>query len=254
MKRYLLIVVLSMVSGTSWSQCATGNPGTNCSGPLTVQPPPGNKSQSAITLVDLGLLVPPPLVKQYTLSISNGVLVESDNGNNYHSLVGPPGAQGTQGPPGNVGPGGPAGPRGTPGPTGAQGPPGPPGTLAAPSDYNFSGWGWFSANAGISEIGYSLYRNQIDMAAAVSVRLVLALGTYALPSGSYVQAEYTTDLVNWLVLSGEVPVTTPFGIYSSAWEYLPTGAKGDYVVRLVTFNSGSSAIQASLYQLHLQFK
>jgi len=251
MKRYLLIVILSLVSGTSWSQCATGNPGTNCSGPLTVQPQPGNKYQSAITLVDLGLSVPPPLVKQYTLSISNGILVESDNGNNYHSLVGPPG---TQGPAGNVGPVGPAGPRGASGPTGAQGPPGPPGKLPAPSDYNFSGWGWFSANAGTSEIGYSLYRNQIDMSSANEVRLVLTLGTYALPSGSYVQAEYTPDLVNWFVMSGQVPVTTPFGIYSSAWELLPAGAKGDYVVRLVTFNSGSSAIQASLYQLHLQFK
>jgi hypothetical protein len=74
------------------AQCAAGNPGTNCNGPLSVQPQPGNKRQSAITLVDLGLPVPLPVVEQYTLSIASGILLESDNGNSYHSLVGPPGA------------------------------------------------------------------------------------------------------------------------------------------------------------------
>ena len=251
MKRYLLIAALTLVSGTSWTQCATGNPGTNCSGPLNVQPQPGNTTQSSITLVDLGLPLRAPEVGQYTLSIASGIFVESDNGNNYHSLVGPPGAQGSQG---TVGPAGRAGSPGAPGPAGAQGPPGPPATLAAPSDYNFSGWGWFSANAGTSEVGYSLYRNQIDMSSATAVRLVLTLGMYALPSGSYAQAEYTPDETNWCALSGKVPVTTPFGIYSSAWEQLPAGANGDYVVRLVTFSSASAATQVSLYQLHLQFK
>ena len=281
MKNLLLIGLLSLLSGISWSQCATSNPGTNCSGPLTVQPQSGNTGQSAITLVDLGLAVPAPAVGQYTLSIASGMLLESDNGNSYHSLVGPLGPQGPQGPAGATGPAGaqgaqglrgltgatgPAGPAGAQGaqgltgaagPTGlagAQGPQGPPGTLAAPSDYNFSGWGSFSAAAGTSEVANSLYRNQIDMLSATAVRLVLTLGMYPLPSGSYAQAEYTPDGRNWFALSGTVPVTAPYGIYTSGWQGLPTGANGDYVVRIVTFNTASSTTQCSLYQLHLQFK
>ena len=281
MKNFLLIGLLTLLSGISWSQCATGNPGTNCSGPLTVQPQSGNTGQSAITLVDLGLAVPAPAVGQYTLSIASGMLLESDNGNSYHSLVGPLGPQGPQGatgPAGAVGaqgiqglrgltgatgPAGPAGAQGARGLTGAagpagsagaQGPQGPPGTLAAPSDYNFSGWGSFSAAAGTSEVGNSLYRNQIDMLSATAVRLVLTLGMYPLPSGSYARAEYTPDGTNWFALSGTVPVTAPYGIYTSGWQGLPTGANGDHVVRIVTFNAASRTTQCSLYQLHLQFK
>jgi hypothetical protein len=281
MKNFLLIGLLTLLSGISWSQCATGNPGTNCSGPLTVQPQSGNTGQSAITLVDLGLAVPAPAVGQYTLSIASGMLLESDNGNSYHSLVGPLGPQGPQGAAGAAGPAGaqgiqglrgltgatgPSGPAGAQGAqgftgaagpagsAGAQGPQGPPGTLAAPSDYNFSGWGSFSAAAGTSEVGNSLYRNQIDMLSATAVRLVLTLGMYPLPSGSYARAEYTPDGTNWFALSGTVPVTAPYGIYTSGWQGLPTGANGDYVVRIVTFNAASRTTQCSLYQLHLQFK
>ena len=284
MKNFISIGVLSLLSGISWSQCATGNPGTNCSGPLTVQPQSGNTAQSAITLVDLGLAVPAPAVGQYTLSIASGMLLESDNGNSYHSLVGPLGPQGPQGATGATGAAGPAGTQGIQGlrgltgatgpsgpagaqgaqgltgaagpagPAGTQGPQGPPGTLAAPSDYNFSVWGSFSAAAGTSEVGNSLYRNQIDMLSATAVRLVLTIGMYPLPSGSYAQAEYTPDGTNWFALSGTVPVTAPYGTYTSGWQGLPTGANGDYVVRIVTFNTASRTTQCSLYQLHLQFK
>jgi Collagen triple helix repeat (20 copies) len=248
MKPYWLVAILSLECAISAAQCTTGNPGTNCAGPLSVQPQAGNKKQSAITLVDLGLGVPTPITGQYTLSIASGILVESDNGANYHSLMGPPGAQGSPGPTGLTGARGPSGP------TGSQGPQGPPGTVAAPADYNFSGWGSFSANSGWSEIGNALYRNQLDMLSATAVRLVLTLGMYALPSGSFAQAQYTTDGTTWFALSGRVPLTTPFGLYSSGWQGMPTGANGDYVVRIVTFNSAGSATQTSLYQLHLQFQ
>jgi len=66
MKHYLLICMLSLLSGVSWAQCTSGNPGTNCSGPLNVQPQSGNSAQSAITFVDLGLPLPTPAVGQYT--------------------------------------------------------------------------------------------------------------------------------------------------------------------------------------------
>ena len=116
MKNCWLVGMLSLLSGMSWAQCATGTPGTNCSGPLSVQPQSGNNAQSAITLVDLGLPVVAPAAGQYTLSIANGMLVESDNGSSYHSLMGLQGPQG---------PAGPTGPQGTTGATGAAGPVGP---------------------------------------------------------------------------------------------------------------------------------
>ena len=251
MKDYLLIGMLSLLSGISAAQCTTGNPGTSCSGPLNVQPQAGNSTQSAITLVDLGLAVPAPAVGQYTLSIAGGMLQESDNGNSYHSLVGPPGPQGPKGPAGATGP---AGPQGAPGPTGPQGPQGPAGTSTVPSDYNFSCPSGFKAGVGSSEVGGSLNRDLIDMSNATAVRLVITLATSVLPSGSYARAEYTPDGANWYALSGEAPVTTPSGLYSSGWQGLPTGANGDYVVRIVVFNAGASAAQAGLRQLHLQFK
>jgi hypothetical protein len=257
MKGYLLFGILILVSGMSWAQCTTGNPGTNCSGPLNVKPQSGNTGQSAITLVDLALPVPAPAAGQYTLSIASGRLQESDNGNSYHSLVGPPGPQGPQGPQGTAGPTGPQGtqgPAGATGPAGPQGVQGPAGALAAPPDYSFYYGTGFKANVGTNEVGSSLDRNQIDMLSATSVRFVITIGAGVLPSGSYARAEYTADGTNWYPLSGEVPVTTPNGTYSSGWQGLPTGANGDYIVRIVVYNTGASAILVAVRQLHLQFK
>jgi len=107
---------------------------------------------------------------------------------------------------------------------------------------------------GTNEVGGTLDRDQIDMLNATAVRFVLTMATNVLPSGSYAQAEYTPDGTNWYALSGEVPLTAPNGIYSSGWQGLPTGADGDYVVRVVVFNAGTSATQVALRQLHLQFK
>jgi hypothetical protein len=92
------------------------------------------------------------------------------------------------------------------------------------------------------------------MSNATSVRFVLTMGAAALPSGSYAQAEYTPDGTNWFSLSDQVPVTNPSGVYASNWSGLPTGANGDYVVRIVVFNAGSAAAQFALRQLHLQLK
>ena len=258
MQNYLLIGMLSLLSGTCWAQCVISNPGTNCSGPLTVQPQSGNTSQSAITLVDLGLPVPSPAMGQYTLSIASGILLESDNGNSYHSLVGPqgiPGGAGPIGPTGAQGIQGPQGAAGPPGPPGAQGIQGPAGSLAAPSDYSFYyGANGFSAVVGRSEIGATHDREQIDMLSAVAVRFVTTIASNVLASGSYAQAEYTADGTNWYPLSGEVPVTTANGTYSSGWQGMPTGANGDYVVRIVVFNAGTITAKVALRQLHLQFK
>lgn len=341
MKKCWLAVMLSLLSGISWAQCATGTPGTNCSGPLSVQPQSGNNTQSAITLVDLGLPVLAPAAGQYTLSVASGMIVESDNGNSYHTLMGPQGPQGpagaagSQGPTGatgatgGVGPAGPQGPVGPVGPTGGvgsvgpagatgatgavgsqgvtgatgatgavgsvgpagavgptgaagavgaagpsgavgpagsvgaqgpagaqgpQGPQGPAGTMAAPSDYSFYNATGYKTGVGTVEVGGTFDRDQIDMINATSVRCVVTIGPAALPSGSYAEAEYTPDGTNWFALSGEAPVTTPNGLYSSGWQGLPTGANGDYVVRIIVFNAGTVSAQIGLRQVHLQFK
>jgi hypothetical protein len=107
---------------------------------------------------------------------------------------------------------------------------------------------------GTIEVGGSFDRDQIDMTNATSVRFVITIGPAALPIGSYARAEYTPDGTNWFALSGEVPVTTADGTYSSGWQGMPTGANGDYVVRIVVCNAGTSATQVALRQLHLQFK
>src|SRR5271156_7148316 len=120
MKKCWLAVILSLLSGISWAQCANGTSGTNCTGPLTVQPQSGNNTQSAITLVDLGLPLLAPAAGQYTLSVASGMIVESDNGNSYHSLMGPQGPQGAAGA---------AGSQGATGTTGAAGPQGPAGAV-----------------------------------------------------------------------------------------------------------------------------
>ncbi len=332
MKNCWLAVMLSLLSGMSWAQCANGNPGTNCSGPMSVQPQSGNNMQSAITLVDLGLPVLAPVAGQYTLSIASGMLVESDNGSSYHSLmglqgpqgpagavgstgaqgatgttgtpgavgqagpqgatgpvgsagaagatgsvgpvgatgavgsigpagavgpvgpIGPAGALGSQGVAGAVGPAGPVGGQGSAGAQGPQGPQGPAGTVAAPSDYSFYYGTGYKAGVGTIEVGGSFDRDQIDMTNSTSVRCVVTIGLVALPSGSYAQAEYTPDGTNWFPLSGEVPVTTPSGLYTSGWQGLPTAANGDYLVRIVVLNAGSVPAQIGLRQLHLQFR
>jgi hypothetical protein len=429
MKHYLLFGMMSLLSAMSWAQCVVGSPGTNCTGPLNVQPQAGNTGQSAITLVDIGLPVPAPVIGQYTLSIASGILLESDNGNSYHSLVGPqgltgatgtqgaqgltgatgatgsvgaqgaqglagatgavgptgaqgtqgltgatgaigpagaqgsqgligatgpagaqgsqgltgatgsPGAQGAQGltgatgaigpagaqgtqgltgatgaigpagaqgtqgltgATGAIGPAGaqgtqgltgatgavgatgpagaqgiqglagavgaigPVGAQGTPGLTGAQGsqgsagpegPQGPAGSLAAPPDYSFYyGENGFRATVGTSEVAGISDRNQIDMLSAVSVRFITTIAANVLASGSYAEAEYTPDGTNWYALSGEVPVTTGNGTYSTGWQGMPTGANGDYLVRIVVLNAGKATALVALRQLHLQFK
>jgi Collagen triple helix repeat (20 copies) len=250
MKYYLLFAII-ILSGISWAQCSTGQSGTNCSGPLNVQPQPGNTGQSAIALTDLGLPLPNPTAGQYTLSIAGGMILESDNGNSYHSLMGPSGPQGPMGANGATGPAGAQGPQG---PTGIEGPPGPIGTSSAPADYSFFYGPGFNAAAGTSEVGNSFDRDQIDMTNAISVRFLLTLAASVLPDGSYAQAEYTPDGVNWYALSAEVHVATPTGIYSSGWESLPTEASGDYVVRIVVHNAGANPAELGLRQLHLQFR
>jgi hypothetical protein len=138
---------------------------------------------------------------------------------------------------------------------GPQGPQGPKEAPAAPPDYSFSyGESGFKATVGTYEIGTSFDRDQIDMTNATATRFLLTMAVAVLPSGSYAQAQYTPDGTNWYPLSEEVPVTSANGLYSTGWKGLPTGANGDYVVRVVVFNAGAYAAQVGIRQIHLQFK
>ncbi len=142
---YSIILLFVALSGICSAQCANGGSGTSCNGPVTVSPPRGNTSQSAIILTDLGsgTSAPSPSSGNYILSIINGSIQESDNNGFYHSLIGPMGPAGLQGPAGPVGVAGAKGPQGTTGATGATGPSGaaggtgpagatgPPGTTGA---------------------------------------------------------------------------------------------------------------------------
>lgn len=249
-KLVVFVLINSFLSGIASAQCIAGGSGTTCNGALSVQPPPGNTTQSAITLVDLALPVPAPAAGQYTLSIANGILMESDNGGVYHSLIGPVGPQGVQGPSGAPGPQGPPGVQGVAGP---QGPAGPPGPMMVPADYSFTRSDTYTMSAGSSELGNGRERNRIDMTNVSAVRVVIDIATTA-PSGTYVQAEYSGDGTNWIALSGQTPISSGKGLYWSGWTSIPSGAKGDYVVRLTVFNGGTAGTKLGLGQVHLQFR
>jgi hypothetical protein len=120
---YSIILGFIALSAISSAQCTNGGSGTTCMGPVTVSPPSGNKTQSAIVLTDLGsgTSAPSPASGNYILSIVSGIIQESDNSGAYHSLVGPAGLQGPAGPTGA------AGAKGATGAIGPQGPAGPTG-------------------------------------------------------------------------------------------------------------------------------
>jgi hypothetical protein len=96
-----------LMSTLAAAQCSTTAPSTCVSPLMIVNPNP--TTQSGITLVDNGLPAPPPVAKQYLLSIVNGTIQESDNGGAYHTLTGPQGLPGTAGVKGDKGDPGAAG-------------------------------------------------------------------------------------------------------------------------------------------------
>ena len=268
MKRAVIIsiVLVGLSPALAQAQCTAGSPGTTCNGPVVVQPQGGNTQQSAITLFDLGLSMPAPAPGQYILSIGSGMVLESDNGGAFHSLLGPMGPQGIAGATGPAGPAGPQGaagpsgpqgvqgPSGPAGPQGIQGPPGAPGAAMTPTDYTLSSTASVKIGRGTHEIGGGLQRELIDMTNAQAVRLVITIGANALPSGSFVQAEYSADETNWFPLSDRVPATTIKSMQSSAWQGLPVGANNDYVVRIVACNGGSTSATLAIRQIHIQFR
>jgi hypothetical protein len=264
MKLFIKTILLACLSGSAVAQCSAGGSGTNCNGPLTFVPPPGNTVQSGIVFIDLGLPSAAPEPGHFNISILGGILQESDNGAPYHSLVGPAGPRGLRGWPGRDG---------IDGQNGQGVPPGGtlgqilmkesaanydtawvnrPGTM--PFDYTFRyASGSVLVAPGTHELGFA--RNWIDMSGVSQIRLVVTSGLRVLPAGSYAQAQYRSTVDGqWYALSGQAPLVDGADAYSSGWAAIPPGAIGDYVVRVVVFNSGTDAAPVGLQQEHLQFK
>jgi len=142
MKNIAWLCPLILLASFMSAQCTgNGQSGTSCTGPLTVTPQSGNATQSAIILVDISQPAPSPAKSSYILSIVNGIIQESDNGQPYHpqaatvsvgtTTTGAPGSQATVTNSGTtqnavfnftI-------PAGQTGATGSQGQPGPPGVV-----------------------------------------------------------------------------------------------------------------------------
>lgn len=97
MRRILFGILLAMVPIGAMAQCIVISGGTICTGPVLIQPSSSDTTQSSIGLIDRGMPSPVPAPKFYFLSISGGIIMESDDGSSYHSLVGPRGATGATG-------------------------------------------------------------------------------------------------------------------------------------------------------------
>jgi len=87
------------------------------------------------------------------------------------------------------------------------------------------------------------------MSNASAVRFAISVAGRVLPSGSYAQAEYTSDGQTGMHYR-EKCFDNAHGVYSSGWQGLPTGANGDYLVRIVVYNAGTDAAPLGLHQLH----
>src|SRR6516165_8254807 len=75
------IIIVFIVTGMTAAQCGSGTSGTNCNSPLNVSG--STAAQSSVGLTDNGAEPPTPAPTQYWLSISNGTIRLSANGQPY---------------------------------------------------------------------------------------------------------------------------------------------------------------------------
>src|SRR5690242_13451983 len=102
MKLSLKLLSLLLLAGLAGGQCtvSTTSNAINCTGsaPLVINVPvsTGGSPPGSIQL-QIGGSDPAPKPGFVWLSVASGQVLESDNGNPYHSLVGPQGPSGPQG-------------------------------------------------------------------------------------------------------------------------------------------------------------
>lgn len=97
---------------------------------------------------------------------------------------------------------------------------------------------------------YSASLAQIDMTLPQLTRLIIASGGSCLTCT--VKAQYYNGS-GWSDLTTTITPTSA-AIFVTAWEALPTGANGDFQIRLAFVNSGSAQASVNLRTSTLQFK
>jgi hypothetical protein len=202
-----ILGILILLSGMAAAQCSQASSGTNCNSPLDVSG--STASQSSVGLTDNGAAPPQPAASQYWLSISNGTIRLSANGQPYtlpgmptnYVLVSQPGTAYSE-------------------------------QIAAGTDF------------------YSPALTQIDMTLPQQVRLVVYANTSC--TQCTVQAQFYQG-GNWTNLTDSIAPAN-HSVTATAWAPLPSGANGDYPIRLVLANSTTSSFTVYVHSVMLQFK
>jgi len=110
--------------------------------------------------------------------------------------------------------------------------------------------GAYSQNVGAGATTYSAALAQIDMTLPQQVRLTIS-SSNSCPQCS-IEAQYYNG-TTWANLTNSI-TPTKSAIFVTAWTSLPSGAGGDYAVRLAINNSGTLQAAVGLHSAMLQFK
>lgn len=110
--------------------------------------------------------------------------------------------------------------------------------------------GTYSQNVGAGATTYSAALAQIDMTLPQQVRLTISSSNSC--SQCSVEAQYYNGTA-WANLTNSI-TPTKSAIFVTAWTSLPSGANGDYAVRLAINNSGTIQATVGLHSAMLQFK
>ncbi len=199
--------MILLLAGCAAAQCTQASSGTNCNSPLTASG--STAAESSVGLTDNGAAPPQPAPSQYWLSISNGTIRVSANGQPY------------------VLPG-------------------------MPSNYVLiaQAGGAFLQKISPGATAYSVALAQIDMTLPQQTRLMISSASSC--QTCTVSAQYYNGST-WADLTGSIALTSSM-IYVTNWAALPSGANGDFQVRLAFTNTGTVQASVNLRSATLQFK
>jgi len=202
-----ILATVILLAGVAAGQCTQATSGTNCNSPMNVSG--STAAQSSVGLTDNGAAPPEPAPSQYWLSINNGTLRLSANGQPY-ALPG------------------------------------------MPSNYVLTAQagGVYSQNVGAGATVYTVALAQIDMTLPQQVRLMISSSSSCLDCT--VQAQYYSGTA-WTNLTNSIAPTKSTA-FVTAWTIIPSGANGDYPVRLAISHSGTTQVTVGLHSAMLQFK
>lgn len=94
--------------------------------------------------------------------------------------------------------------------------------------------------AALTEFAGTVHRRcLVDLAHAGRCRLTARVST-AGAAGATLKAQYSTDESNWVDLTTTLSLAS-IGTVGSTWQEVPTGARGDVVVRVVGENGNGTA-------------